>query len=168
MSTARHSDPDGDVWLPFEMDTTLLDHKWFWGEKTDPMIKSLDHLLRVYYASVGRGCVLLLNATPDTSGLIPESHMQRYREFGAAIRRLYANKKGETSGVGNEFEVRFDAPTSVTHVVIKEDIRQGHVVRRFVVEGLLEGRWRELAAAESVGYKRIERFEQEWRERQEL
>ncbi len=45
IATAAHSAPDGDVWLPMECDTTLLDHKWFWGENTDHMLKSLDQLM---------------------------------------------------------------------------------------------------------------------------
>ncbi len=159
VATGAHSDPDGDVWLPMEMDTPLLDHKWFWAPETDGMIKSLETLMDIYCASVGRGCVLLLNATPDTTGRIPESHMRRYREFGEAIRGVYANKKGEISGAGTEFEVRFAAPTAVTHVVIMEDIRQGHAVREFLVEGKTGGAWRKLTQAESLGYKRIERFE---------
>jgi len=158
VSTGANSDPDGEVWLPMEMDTPLLDHKWFWGPNTDYMIKPLDKLMDIYSKSVGRGCVLLLNATPDTTGLIPESHMQRYREFGEAVRGLYANKKGATAGAGTAFELRFEPPAAITQVVIKEDIRQGHTVRRFQVEGLVEGKWVPLAQGASIGYKRIERF----------
>ncbi|NLV46046.1 MAG: alpha-L-fucosidase [Candidatus Hydrogenedentes bacterium] len=158
-ATGAHSDPDGDAWLPMEMDTTLLDHKWFWGPDTDHMLKPLDTLMEIYLKSVGRGGVLLLNATPNTSGLIPESHLARYRKFGAAIKRLYENKKGETSGEGTEFEIRFDAPTSVTHTVIKEDIRRGHAVREFRVEGLVNDVWILLAQGEPIGYKRIDTFE---------
>ncbi len=158
-ATGAHSDPDGEVWLPMEMDTTLLDHKWFWGPGTEHMLKPLDTLMGIYLKSVGRGCVLLLNATPDTSGLIPESHLARYREFGAAIKRLYENKKGETSGEGTEFEIRFDAPTTITHTFIKEDIRRGHAVRAFRVEGLVNDVWTLLAQGEPIGYKRIDSFE---------
>jgi len=158
VSTGAHSDPDGEVWLPMEMDTTLLDHKWFWGPDTDHMIKPLDKLMDIYFKSVGRGCVLLLNATPDTTGLIPESHMQRYREFGEAIGQLYANKKGATAGAGAALELRFEPPAAVTQVVIKEDIRQGHTVRGYRVEGLADGKWRLLSEGASIGYKRIERF----------
>jgi alpha-L-fucosidase len=82
--TGQHSDPDGDLWVPMEMDTTLLDHWWFWAPNRDHTIKTLDHLMATYYRSVGRGGVLLLNSTPDTTGLIPESHMKRYKEFGEA------------------------------------------------------------------------------------
>ncbi len=155
VATGANSGNDGEVWLPMEMDTTLLDHKWFWAPNTDHMMKSLDKLMDIYLTSVGRGGVLLLNATPNTSGLIPESHLARYREFGAAIQRLYANKKGETSGEGTDFELHFDVPTTVTHVVIQEDIRRGHAVRKYDIHGEIAGKWRRLAQGEPIGYKRI-------------
>ncbi|HOH51354.1 MAG TPA: alpha-L-fucosidase, partial [Candidatus Hydrogenedentes bacterium] len=158
VATGTLSDPDGETWLPMEMDTTLLDHKWFWAPNTDHMLKSVDKLMDIYCQSVGRGGVLLLNATPDTTGLIPESHMQRYREFGKAILALYAGKVGETAGTGTELVLKLDRPAEVTHVVIRENIEKGHVVRAFAVEGLSDGKWRRLARAQSLGYKRIERF----------
>lgn len=156
VATGRHSDPDGDVWLPMEMDTTLLDHKWFWAPNTDHMLKPLDQLMEIYYASVGRGCVLLLNSTPDTTGRIPESHVRRYKTFGDAIGRIYENEKGSTSGEGREYELRFNQPTPVNHMVIMEDIRHGHVVRAYEVEGLAGGEWKTLVKGQSVGYKRID------------
>ncbi len=155
-STGQHSDPDGDAWLPMEMDTTLLDHKWFWAPNTDHMLKPLDHLMDIYYKSVGRGCVLLLDATPDTAGLIPEAHIERYREFGEAIRRIYANKKGETAGTGRAIELRFDSPADVNHLITMEDIRHGHVVRAYGIDGLVNGEWTKLVEGSSVGYKRID------------
>jgi alpha-L-fucosidase len=158
-ATGSHSDPDGEVWLPMEMDTPLLDHKWFWAPETDHMLKPLDKLMDIYLSSVGRGGVLLLNATPDTTGLIPESHLARYREFGAAIQRLYENKKGGCSGEGTAFTIDFEHPTAVSHVVIQEDIRRGHAVRKYRVEGLSHGDWQLLAEGEPVGYKRIETFD---------
>jgi len=156
VSTGQHSDPDGDVWLPMEMDTTLLDHKWFWAPDTDHMMKSLEHLMDIYYKSVGRGCVLLLNATPDTTGKIPESHVRRYREFGEAIRGIYENKKGETTGTGRTLEIRFDQPTAVNHVITMEDVRCGQIVRAYEIDGLIDGRWRTLVDGISIGYKRID------------
>ena len=156
VSTGRHSDPDGDVWLPMEMDTTLLDHKWFWAPNTDRMIKSLDQLMRIYYASVGRGCVLLLNATPDTTGLIPESHIKRYKEFGEGIRRICENRKGEASGTGRTLLLRFDRPTSVNHIISQEDIRHGQIVRAYEVDGLVDGTWKKLIDSLSIGYRKID------------
>ena len=156
VATAAHGDPDGDVWLPMEMDTTLLDHKWFWGPDTDRMMKSLDRLMETYYCSVGRGCVLLLNCSPDTTGRVPESHVARYKEFGQAVRRIYENKKGETSGAGITLEIRFEKPTAVNHIITMEDIRQGHIVRAHEVDGLVSGEWRRLLGGTSIGYKKID------------
>ncbi len=156
VATNRHSDPDGDVWLPMEMDVPLLDHKWLWGPDTDHMMRSVEQLMEIYYKSVGRGCVLLLNATPDTTGRIPESHVRRYKEFGEAIRRIYANREGEVSGRGSTLELRFDGPTRVDHLVTMEDIGRGHVVRAYEIEGLVDGQWRLLVSGSSIGHKRID------------
>jgi hypothetical protein len=123
------------------------------------MMKPLDKLVDVYYKSVGRGGVLLLNSTPDTTGRIPESHMRRYKEFGEAIRRIYENKKGERAGKGRVLELRFAQPTAVNHIVTMEDIRLGQIVRAYEVDGLIAGEWRKLAEGSSIGYKKIDVIE---------
>ena len=99
---------------------------------------------------------MLLDATPDTSGRIPESHVNRYREFGEAIGRIYENKKGETAGTGRTLEMRFDRPTAVNHFITMEDIRYGQLVRAYEIDGLIDGRWRRLVDGISIGYKRID------------
>lgn len=156
VSTGLHSDPEGDVWLPMEMDTTLLDHKWFWAPNTDRMLKSTKKLLDIYYTSVGRGCVLLLNATPDTTGLIPASHVRRYDEFGKAISRIYEHKKGEVNGTGRTLELRFDRPTPVNHIILGEDLKLGQIVRAYEVYGLINHEWKKLLDGTSIGYKKID------------
>ena len=158
VSTGRHSTPDGDVWLPMEMDTPLLDHKWFWAPDTDRMLKSVPKLMEIYYASVGRGCVLLLNATPDTTGRIPESHVARYQEFGEAIARITQNKLGETNGTGMEFTLDFPAPVMVDHLVTMEDIRLGHRVLAYEIWGGTAGQMEKLTRGTSIGYKKIDTF----------
>ena len=157
--TGSHSDPDGNLWIPMEMDTTLLDHYWFWAGNRDHLIKSLDHLMATYYRSVGRGGVLLLNSTPDTTGLIPESHVKRYKEFGEAIKRLYAGIKGETSGNKKMLVLEFDKPTAVNHIITMEDIKHGHIVRKYEIDGWIDGKWKKLIEGDAVGHKRIDLVE---------
>ena len=154
--TGAHSDPDGDLWMPMEMDTTLLDHWWFWAPNRDATIKSLDHLMVTYYRSVGRGGVLLLNSSPDTTGVIPESHVKRYKEFGDAIKRLYAGIKGETSGKGKTLVLKFDEPREVNHIITMEDIREGHIVRKYEIDGKIDGKWQLLVQGDAIGHKRID------------
>jgi alpha-L-fucosidase len=159
VATDRQGSAEGDVWLPSEMDTTLLDHKWFWGRNTDRMMKSLDRLMDTYYKSVGRGGVLLLNSTPDTTGLIPQTHVKRYAEFGREIQRRFETPVIATSGQGNELELVLTAPQRVNHVMIQEDIAEGQRVRGYTVEGRVKDQWQTLATGTSVGCKRIERFD---------
>ena len=78
VATAAQGDPEGDAWAPLEADTTLYDHNWFWAEANENKRKSLDELMDIYYKSVGRGGVLLLNSTPNTNGLIPEGDLKLY------------------------------------------------------------------------------------------
>jgi len=158
VATAIHGDPLGDVWLPNEVDTTLFDHKWFWGENTDHQIKSLEQLMDIYYTSVGRSCVLLLNATPDTSGLIPESHVRRYAEFGAEIKRRFGQSIAQTSGTGELISLSLDQPARINHAILMEDIARGQRVRAYILEGQIDIQWRPLCAGTSIRYKKIDSF----------
>ena len=159
VATSVHGDPNGNVWLPNEVDTTLLDHKWFWGENTDHMFKSPEQLMDIYYKSVGRGCVLLLNATPDTSGLIHENHVQRYAEFGAEIKRRFGQCLTETKGAGNLITLSLEKPTTINHTIIMEDVARGQRVRQYTLEGLVGDQWRNLFQGTSIGYKKIDIFD---------
>ena len=51
----------------------------------DHQVKSLSKLLDVYYASIGRNAVLLLNIPPDRRGLFHENNIARLYELRAAI-----------------------------------------------------------------------------------
>jgi len=46
---------------------------------------------------VGRNCNLLLNAAPQPDGLILESEMKTYAEFGRRIKGRYANRLAAAS-----------------------------------------------------------------------
>jgi len=160
VSTAVHGDPDGDAWAPLECDTTLYDHNWFWSKHNESKRKSLEHLVKLYYQSVGRGATFLLNSTPNTDGLIPEGDVARYKEFGEELERRFSNPLGETAGRGLAHTIELDAPTMVNQFMIMEDYRQGHRIREFTVEGrTADGEWVELNRGTAVGRKRIVMFE---------
>ncbi len=160
VSTAVHSDPDGDVWAPLECDTTLYDHHWFWSPAKEKRRKSLDHLIKLYYQSAGRGATFLLNSTPNIDGLIPDDDMKLYEQFGQELERRFSNPLGQTSGRGLMHTIEFDKPTDINQFMIMEDYRQGHRIREFVVEGrTADGRWLEINRGTAVGRKRIVMFE---------
>jgi alpha-L-fucosidase len=151
-------DPDGKIWLPGECDVPLPGHGWFWEPHQDPKIQPLDRLMDMYYRSVGHGCNLLLNATPGPDGLIPQSNVRHYADFGNEIRRRFSNLVATGSGTGNVLELRFPKPANIDHIVLMEDIIHGQRVREYQVEGLLPGnRWEKLCDGISIGHKRIQR-----------
>lgn len=159
VSTAIQSDPFGDAYAPVEIDVPLLKnkgHKWFWAQNTDSLILTTDQLMNTYYKSVGRGAVLLLNSTPDTTGLIPISHVKAYSEFGDEIKRRFENPIRKTKGEGKSLEITFSKPTEINHVILQEDLSRGQRVLAFDIEGMNEqNQWNKVYDGTSVGHKRI-------------
>ncbi|XP_047319895.1 alpha-L-fucosidase 1-like [Impatiens glandulifera] len=80
-------DPKGTNWLPPECDVSIRPG-WFWHKSEKP--KSLKKLLEIYYKSVGRNCVMLLNVPPNTTGLVSEDDIGRLKEFRGAINRIFS------------------------------------------------------------------------------
>lgn len=161
VSTALHSDPSGDAYAPVEMDVPLLKnggHKWFWAPGTDKLILGTGQLMDLYYRSVGRGGVLLLNSTPDTTGLIPASHVKAYQDFGSEISKRFGRPIKTVSGVGKELTIKFKRPTQINHAVIRENLAKGQLIRSYILEGLIDGNWFVIREGSSVGQKRIEFF----------
>jgi alpha-L-fucosidase len=79
---------NGEKWMPAECDVSIRPG-WFWHEKENDKVKSPRDLLRLYYASVGRGASFLLNVPPDRRGLIHENDAASLREFGRLLRSTF-------------------------------------------------------------------------------
>ncbi len=160
LSTAAHGNPDGDAWAPLECDVPLYDHAWLWSKEKEKLRRPINNLLNIYYKSVGRGAVMLLNATPNTDGLIPDGDIKRYRELGEELDRRFANPLGQTSGQGTLHTIQFDRPTKINQFMIMEDYRQGERIREYVVEARTTGgQWETVNTGSSVGRKRIVMFD---------
>ena len=158
VATAEHSDPDGDTWIPVEVDVPLKDHNWFWSRTNEQNLRNLEQLMDIYYQSVGRGAMLLLNSAPDTTGLIPAKDMELYRQFGDEIRRRFGQSIAETSGKGQTVELLLEKQETIDHVILQEDLPFGQRVRQYVIEGRKDNKWTVLAEGSSIGQKRIEQF----------
>ena len=77
------------IWFPAEVNTSIRPG-WFYHPEQDDKVKSLEHLLDVYYGSVGGNANFLLNFPPDTRGRIHENDASRARELGDTLRRTFA------------------------------------------------------------------------------
>jgi alpha-L-fucosidase len=158
--TQIDGDPNGDVWLPIETNTTLYDHYWFWSPAKEKKRKSLDELMECYYKSVGYGSVFLLNSTPDTSGLIPEADRKLYKIFGDEIDRRFKTPFASIDEQkGKIITLDLSGKKKINHVVTMEDYRLGQRIRNYKIEGLVDGNWIELCSGRSVGRKKIDYFD---------
>jgi alpha-L-fucosidase len=155
--TAADGDPAGDRWLPNECDARIRS-TWFWKTGNQQTLKSLPKLVEMYEKSVGRGGVLLLNHTPDRSGMIPELDAARAAEFGAAIEATYGIALSDASGTGRELTTQPSAPVEADRVVIMEDTTKGARVRAYELDAMIDGQWKNIAKGSAIGHKRIERM----------
>ena len=79
----------GNTWAAAETDVSIRPG-WFWRESENSKVKSLQHLLKIYYESVGRNSLLLLNVPADTRGLIHETDSLRLMELRAALDEIFS------------------------------------------------------------------------------
>jgi alpha-L-fucosidase len=79
-------DIDGPDWLPGETDVSIR-KGWFWHPDQEP--KSLGELLDIYFHSVGRNSVLLLNVPPNRTGLLDDRDVSRLRELRERLDRIF-------------------------------------------------------------------------------
>ncbi|MBQ1906113.1 MAG: alpha-L-fucosidase, partial [Bacteroidales bacterium] len=128
----------GTAWIPAEADVSIRPG-WFWKESETPKLKTVDQLMDIYFSSVGRNAVLLLNVPPDTRGRIDKADSLRLMEFKARRDSIF----------GKEAQGLFNI------VCLKEDITRGQRVAEFAVDAFVEGAWKEIAHGTTIGYKRL-------------
>ncbi|WP_239985875.1 MULTISPECIES: alpha-L-fucosidase [Arenibacter] len=159
----KEGDANGKFWVPAMADAPLRGyngrHEWFWEPGDEAHIFPLANLMDMYYKSVGRNATLIMGLTPDPDGLLPEPDVQRLKEWGDEIKRRFSNPLASTNGKGRLLELRLKKPMEVNHVILQEDIAKGERIRKYQIEGYLNGRWKVLASSESIGNKRIEKFD---------
>jgi alpha-L-fucosidase len=155
-ATSLNSDPDGEVWMPVEVDVSIRRPDWFWSTTNAKDVLTPDQLLSIYYCSVGRGAQLLLNIPANREGLLSDPDCASARAFGLEIRRRFAKPLAETAGQGTQVTLKLGAPMRIDTVILQEDIAEGERVREFHVEGLAGGAWRKIGEGTAIGNKRIQ------------
>jgi len=155
----HHGTEDGTYWSPAFSGLPMC-YEWFYrpGEEFAKTQKPAERLIKAYKNTVGRNANLVLGATPNRDGLIPEWQKSVLLDFGKTIREMYGNPKKSTSGKGEQFVIAFKEPQKINYAIIKEKIKKGERVRNWKLEGLNKNGWIELVSAQSIGHKRIAEF----------
>ena len=174
-------------WHPAECDVSIRPG-WFYHATEDGKVKSLKHLLDIYYSSIGRNSVLLLNIPPDRRGLFHENDVARLRELRAAIDETFktnlaagkqikatsaaADHKAEMALDGKldtywapadgtiqaSLEINLGQPVTFDRASLQEMIATGQRVEKFKLEAWDGQAWKEFSQGTTIGYKRLLRF----------
>jgi alpha-L-fucosidase len=175
----------GLVWYPAEADVSIRPG-WFYHPEENNKIKSPEKLLDIYFHSVGRNCVLLMNIPPDKEGLINEADIKNLKEWtklrddifknnlvkGAVITssnginsngildgkyETYWTSKGkDTSAV---IDLKLKNKTTFNVLMLQENITVGQRIENFELEYWDGKSWKKAAKGTTVGYKRLLQFD---------
>jgi len=175
------------LWYPAETDVSIRPG-WFYRTDEDAKVKSPATLRDIYFSSVGRNSVLLLNVPPDRRGLIQENDAASLRGMRSILNGTFrtnlaagatvkasSQKAGHRAGAildrrpetfwaaedGVEAAtVEFECQTEATFDValLAEHIAAGQRIESFRLEALAGDNWKEFARGTTVGYKRLLRF----------
>lgn len=80
----------GSNWIPAECDVSIRPG-WFYHPDQDSQVKTPARLIDLYYDSVGRGALLLLNIPPDRNGQIHSNDVAALRGFRRIVDQTFAN-----------------------------------------------------------------------------
>ena len=172
------------IWYPAEVNTSIRPG-WFYHPEEDDKVRSLETLMDIYYRSVGGNGTFLLNIPPTPDGLFHENDVQRLKELGDTLRNAFrtnlldqatltADSAQEGYGIEHVrqenydtffkttdginhcvIEAAWDAPQSIRHIVMKENILLSQRVEAFKVEVCHGGSWQTVYKGTVIGYKKI-------------
>ena len=94
---------NGTHWVPAEADVSIRPG-WYYHAYEDHKVKTLEHLLDIYYRSVGQNSTLLLNFPVDDRGLIHENDVRQLNKLAAKLKEDFAQElaKGSAATATNE------------------------------------------------------------------
>lgn len=184
-SREKISKAKGLVWYPAETDVSIRPG-WFYHEQEDDKVKSPEKLLDIYFSSVGRNGVLLLNIPPDKRGLVHENDVKNLLAWkqlrdgifgvnlakGATLRaengtnvKAIVDGKDDThfTTTGTDttatIELGFKSMQTFNVLALQENIREGQRIEKFALDYWDGKEWKKATEGTTVGYKRLLQFE---------
>lgn len=151
------SNYDEFMWYPAEVDVSIR-LGWFYHPMQFFTLKSLNHLMKIYYNSVGNNSLMLLNIPPTRKGLFAKRDVKRLKEMGYWIKKedslVINNAKVESKNNGFEIQIKFDRQ-SVDRIRICEDTEKSQRVESFSIYS----QDKKLYEGTIIGFSKIAVFE---------
>jgi alpha-L-fucosidase len=152
--------PQNAGWLPAEACLHTRD-TWFWVPDSDKTLRNMDFMTKTYFESIGRGANLLINMTPDTSGIIPPNEVKSLYEFGKKISSMFSNPLSQSNQnlEGDTINLHMSEKKRVGLIEIEEDIHNGQNIQQYKTEAYIAGQWKTITSGLSIGRRRLEVIE---------
>ena len=166
-------DPHGNKWVPAETDVSIRPG-WFYHESEDSMVKSSKELVNLYYQSVGRNSLLLLNIPPNKKGVFNDRDIKSINGFhsilsttfkhnlveGSIDKKLTDNKLSTYLVLkeNQPLEIHFSKSITFNRALFQENIEMGQLCENALLEFWNGEKWLPLKSFTTIGYKRLLRF----------
>lgn len=166
-------DEKGQEWIPAETDVSIRPG-WFYHPKEDDKVRSPQNLVKLYYESVGRNSLLLLNVPPNREGLLCPQDVAAIKEFRSILdetfktnlakksnKKLLDGKLNTWIGAAEQtpIEIKLAKATTFDRFMVQENIAEGQRVAEAQLEYWDGASWKLIKKFTTVGYKRLLRFE---------
>lgn len=166
-------DPQGKLWIPTETDVSIRPG-WFYHEEEDGKVRSAQNLVDLYYTSVGRNSVLLLNIPPNKEGVFAKQDVDNLYEYRSILDETFETNLARTPvhkaltdnvlttaitlKVNDPFVVSLKEKVSFDRVALQENIVKGQKCEEVLIEYWDGANWIQLSDLTTIGYKRLLRI----------
>jgi len=124
-------------------------------------VRSINNMVNLYYESVGKNAVLLLNYPPNPDGLVSRHDVTQANKLGEYLKKTFSKDfVSKMEAEKNVFVAEIDASNKHHGDVlcIQEKISDGQRIAEFTSEKLVGNSWQKLVDGKTVGYKRLIRL----------
>ncbi|MDQ7817651.1 MAG: alpha-L-fucosidase [Melioribacteraceae bacterium] len=171
-------------WYPAETDVSIRPG-WFYHPSQDSQVKSIDKLVDIYFNSIGKNGVFLLNVPPDKRGLINDIDVKNLLGLKEVIDIIFSIDFSDNSTVTvnsgkveskeklfvkgkywiadekeNSAVIEFTLSEESTFdvVMLQEEVQVGQRIEKFHLDFWNGVDWQKFAEGTTVGYKRLLKF----------
>ena len=172
----------GDRYIPSETDVSIRPG-WFYHANQDDQVKTPAHITKIWFESIGRNSMMLLNFPPDRRGLLPDKDVENALISHRCIEKMLSenfiqhshivasntlNKEltAQNLSLNNEdliwaaekeqavIDIMLDGKNEINIMALEEVVEAGERIMQYKVESISETESKLLYEGTSVGFYR--------------
>lgn len=163
-------DKDGKLWLPAETDVSIRPG-WFYHPEEDDKVRTAKDLVDLYYTSVGRNSLLLLNIPPNKAGIFAEQDIKNLYEYRSILDETFEKNLAQghveksltdksirsfvTIKKNHSYTIDFKSMISFDRILLQENIANGQRNEEVLIEYWDGKNWESISQITTIGYKRL-------------